>query len=506
MIRNGELPMSEVKRVGRKFWWIVPLAVATSLLIAMVLTVVLPKKYTSKTVVLVDQPTVSSDIVKPVVNEASNQRLASMQEEILSRTRLQPIVEKFNLYPDERGTEHMEDLVLRLRDVIKVEPLQSMPGTTDPRNQLPGFQVSVTFDDPQTAQRICSEITTMFMEQNARDMDDKGTSTTRFIAQHLDEAKKKLDDEDAKLADFKRRYTGSLPEQETANLGLLNGMNSQLDASTQALSRAQQDKSFNESLLSTQLETWKLSKSGAGNPETLEQQLNALQDQLSQLESRYTSEHPDVIKAKSQIEELKKQLDAGPRPNFSSAAARANATEPQQIQQLRLRIRQDDLSIAELTKKQGQIQNQIGILQGRLQMSPSVEQEFKELTRNHQTALDFYNELLRKNDQSAMAQDLNHQQQGEHFNVLDPPSLPSEPSFPKRLLFAGGGLAFGLALGVGIIYLLAALDKAMHTELDVEYCLKLPVLVAVPILDRMGKAHGRGQNMDKTLGLASTQS
>jgi capsular polysaccharide biosynthesis protein len=105
-----------------------------------------------------------------------------------------------------------------------------------------------------------------------------------------------------------------------------------------------------------------------------------------------------------------------------------------------------------------------------------------------------------------MAQDLNHQQQGEHFNVLDPPSLPSEPSFPKKLVFAGGGLAFGLALGVGIIYLLAALDKAMHTELDVEYCLKLPVLVALPILDRMGKVHGRGQNMDKTLGLANTHS
>jgi len=504
MIRNGELPMSEVKRVGRKFWWIIPLTVAASLLIAMVLTVVLPKKYTSKTVVLVDQPTVSSDIVKPVVNEASNQRLASMQEEILSRTRLQPIVEKFNLYPDQRGNAHMEDLILSLRDVIKVEPLQSMPGTTDRTNQLPGFQVSVTFDDPQTAQRICSEITTMFMEQNARDMDEKGTSTTKFIAQHLDEAKKKLDDEDGKLADFKRRYTGSLPDQAQTNLSLLNGMNSQLDASTQALTRAQQDKSFNESLLSTQLESWKMSKSGAGNPETLEQQLNALQDLLSQLESRYTPEHPDVIKAKSQIEELKKQLDAGPRPSFSTP--RANATEPQQIQQLRARIQQDDLSIAELTKRQTQIQNQTNILQARLQMSPAVEQEFKELTRNHQTALDFYNDLLRKNDQSTMAQDLNHQQQGEHFNVLDPPSLPSEPSFPKKLVFAGGGLAFGLALGVGIIYLLAALDKAMHTELDVEYCLKLPVLVAVPVLDRMGKVHGRGQSIDKTLGLASTHS
>src|SRR5205814_3475881 len=151
-----------------------------------------------------------------------NQRLASMQQEILSRTRLQPIIEKFGLYQSERAKENMEDLILRLHDAIKVEPLQSMPGTNDMPHQLPGFQISVTFDDPQTAQRICSEITTMFMEQNARYMDEKGASTTKFIGQHLDEAKRNLDDQDAKLADFKRRYIGSLPDQEQTNLGLLN--------------------------------------------------------------------------------------------------------------------------------------------------------------------------------------------------------------------------------------------------------------------------------------------
>jgi polysaccharide chain length determinant protein (PEP-CTERM system associated) len=356
------------------------------------------------------------------------------------------------------------------------------------------------------AQRICSEITTMFMEQNAKYIDDKSKSTTQFVSQHLNEAKQKLDEEDAKLADFQRRYFGSLPEQEQSNLVQLGALNSQFEASTQAINRLQEDKALNESLLSAQLANWELAKSGNGNPETLEQQLAALQDQLSTLESRYTAEHPDVIKTKGQIEEIKKQIAAGPRPDSGVPHSAASKIEPPQIQQLRLRIRQADLDIADLTKRQAQLQSHINALQGKLQSSPAIEQEFKELTRNHQTALEFYNDLLRKQSQSEIAGDLNHQQEGEHFNVLDPPSLPLEPSFPKPLFFAGGGLAAGLLLGAGIIYLLAVLDKAMHTILDVEYCLKLPVLAAVPILNQKGKGHGRSLGLNKTPEMTSTRS
>jgi polysaccharide chain length determinant protein (PEP-CTERM system associated) len=374
-----------------------------------------------------------------------------------------------------------------------------MPGTSE--HQLPGFQVSVTFESPQTAQRICSEITTMFMEENAKYLADKSKSTTEFVSQHVEEAKQRLDEQDAKLAEFKRRHIGSLSDQDQTNLSLLSGMTSQLEANTESLNRRQQDKSLNESLLATQLANWKLASSGNGNPETLEQQLAALQDQLSALESRYTAEHPDVIKTKGQIEELKKQIAAGPRPG-SALPKRASTIEPAAVQQLRLRIRQDDLDISDLTKRQTQIQNQINTIQGRLQASPLVEQQFKELTRNYQTALEFYNDLLRKRAQSEIAGDLNRQQEGERFSVLDPPSLPVKPSFPDKLKFGGGGLGGGLALGLAILYLLAASDKAMHTERDVEICLKLPVLAAVPTLDRMGKAYGRGATADKTLELA----
>jgi len=481
MVRNGDISLADVRRMVRRHWWI---PVLTTILIgaaALVATIVLPKKFTSTTVVLVEQPTVPTDIIKPVVTDDLYHRLSSMSEQILSRSRLQPIIEKLNLYAGERNQTNMEEIVERLRKSIDVQLMQPMSGSDN--RQPPGFHVSVTFGDPQMAQQICTEITSMFMEQNVKRREQQSADTTHFLSQQLDEAKAKLDEQDGKLAQFKRQYIGSLPEEEQTNLSLLNGLNSQLDATTQAISRAQQDKVATESMLSSQESIWKATQTGQQNPETEEAQLTALQDQLTALLSKYTPEHPDVIKLKAQIDELKKRISAEPAVKVAPAAVQANLHEPPQLLQLRAKIKQDELSLADLIRRQNQIQEQSHILQGRVQASPMVEQQYKELTRNYQTALDIYNDLLKKRENSAMATDLEHQQESETFRVLDAPSLPVTPSFPKKIVFLGGGLGGGFALGLAIMYLLAAIDKGMYTERDVEVCLKLPVLAAIQSFD-----------------------
>jgi polysaccharide chain length determinant protein (PEP-CTERM system associated) len=478
MVRNGEVGIEDIKRVVRKHWWIIPACALGCGALSLLVATQLPKKYTSQTLVLVAKPTVPTEYVRPVVTEDLNQRLASMKQQILSRTRLEPVLEKFDLYHEDRNKVHVEDLVERLRTTIEISPLEPMAGTQD--RSLAGFNVSVTFNNPQTAQQICTEITSMFMEQNARALEQQAVRTTSFLSQQLDEAKGKLDEQDAKLAQFKRQYMGSLPEEEQTNLSLLGALNSQLEANTQALSRAQQDKAFNESLLSQQEANWKASRAEQ-NPETAEEQLRLLQEQLTTLESRYTPEHPDVIKARNQINDLKKRM-AETRSEAPSVRSET-ASEPPQIQQLRARLRQSEINIVDLTKRQVQIQEQSRVLEGRVQAVPGVEQKLKELTRNYQSALDFYNELLKKRDNSAMATDLAHQQEGEQFRVLDPPSLPMKPSSPKILLFAAGGLGGGVALGLAILYVLMAMDQALHTERDVEMFLKLPVLTSLPMLE-----------------------
>jgi uncharacterized protein involved in exopolysaccharide biosynthesis len=153
------------------------------------------------------------------------------------------------------------------------------------------------------------------------------------------------------------------------------------------------------------------------------------------------------------------------------------------MQQLRAKIKLDDVSIADATKRQTQIADKIHALQSHLAASPLVEQQLKELTRNYQTAFDNYNDLLKKQQKSTMAGDLQNQQQSGHYRILDPPSLPAKPSFPRKSVFVGGGLGAGLVLALGVMYLLAISDKAMYNERDVEACLKLPVLTMVPGFD-----------------------
>jgi polysaccharide chain length determinant protein (PEP-CTERM system associated) len=375
----------------------------------------------------------------------------------------------------------MEDLVGRLQKAIEVTPILPMAETQS--RQLPGFYVNVTMGNARTAQQVCTAVTSMFIEENLRQRQEHSANTTQFLVGQLAEAKANLDEQDAKLAAFKSHYLGSLPDQEQMNLNLLGNQSSQLDAATQALARAQQDKFLAESMLTQQIAAWQATQTGR-SPETLEQQLAAMQTQLATLQSRYTDDYPDVIKAKNDIAALKKQIaSSATQKTATDGKIQKNALEPPQITQLRAQVHNLDQVIAEKVREQERIKEQIKLYQDRVQSSPAVEQQFKELTRGYQTALDSYNDLQKKRNEAEMYADLQRKQQGEQFRVLDPANLPDKPSFPNRPLFAAGGLAGGLALGLGIAFLLEMKDSSLKTERDVEFALRLPVLAMIPEIE-----------------------
>jgi polysaccharide chain length determinant protein (PEP-CTERM system associated) len=478
-----ELTPADYLAMLRRHWVMILILTVVGGPLAYGVSRLLPVKYKSQTLVLVEQQSVPTDYVKSIDTADISQRLSSMQQQILSRSRLEPIIRQYGLFSSDTNKASMDDLVGRLQKSIEVTPVLPMAETRS--TQLPGFNVAVTLDTGRTAQEVCTAVTSMFIEENLKSRQQHSEETTQFLSQQLVDAKAALDEQDAKLAAFKSHYIGSLPDEEQTNLNLLTGLTSQLDAATQALARAQQDKSFAESMLSQQVGSWQASQTGH-NPATLEQQLIALQTQLASLEARYTDDYPDVIKTKADIAALqKKMVETDNQTSPQGSKDSKNVIEPPQIQQLRAQVHNYDQVIAEKAREQEEIKRQIGLYQGRIQSSPGVEQQYKEVTRGYQTALDSYNDLLKKRQESSMATQLEHDQQGEQFRVLDPANLPTAPSFPNRPLFALGGLGGGLALGLGLAFLIELKDSSFKTERDVEVALQLPVLAMVPAIESL---------------------
>ncbi len=483
---HQEIGAKDVVAIIRRRYWLIFLLAVFGGVAGFGAARILPKQFTSKTLVLVQQP--EAQPVTPIATDNVNQRLATMQQQILSTARLEPVIRDLNLYPDDINRLPKEEIFDRLRKAITITAVAPM---TETRAQnLPGFTISVVFDNPQVAQKICSMITSMFIEEDIKVSGEVDVGTTKFLNEQLAQAKTSLDEQDAKLAAFQRHNAGTMPEDSQGNLAFLNGQTTQLEAATQGLNRAQQDKSFAESILAQQLSAWQASQSGQ-NPETLDQQLDAMQAQLVALQSKYTDDHPDVIKVKNDIAALKQRIaDSDQRKN---AAAPDKITrpvgEPTQILQLRAQIHQYDQVIKERTAQQEAFKRQIEIYQARVAASPGIEQEYKLLTRGHQTVLDSYNDLLKKRDASAMSTQYDQSKQNDRFHVLDPANAPNEPSFPKMPYFAGGGLGAGLALGFGLALLLEMHDTSLRSEHDVEVVLRLPVLAMIPVIaPNMGKA------------------
>ena len=480
-----ELTVEDYLAIARRRWWMIVVPAVVFAICAYTISLFLASRYTSETVVLVEEPAVPESLVRPVISGDANQRLATMQEQILSRTRLQQIIEKFGLYRDEASRISMEDMVARLRKSIAVSPVRAMAETR--ASGLPGFTVSVMASQAYTAQQICTEITSFFMQQNVLIRERRAEDTTQFITKQLADSKTKLDEQDAKLADFQRRYMGELPDQMQTNFSVLTGLTSQLEATSQTLNRAQQDKMFVQNILDQQPLARSVVSAAPADPDILQKQLESLQSRLTALQAQYTDAHPDVRRLKKDIAHLQRKIEEESASHSSQPPAASErevvVAETPRVQKLRAQLYEINRTIQEKTVEQSRIQQEISKLQSKLQLTPAIAQEYKALTRDYQTAVNVYNDLLKKQSDSEMATDLERRQQGEQFRVLDPPSLPQKPTYPNRPVFGLGGFMGGLAFGLAIVFALEVQDTTLRTERDVERILKLPALAMIPLLD-----------------------
>jgi polysaccharide chain length determinant protein (PEP-CTERM system associated) len=504
MINYQEMTFDDYIKILRRRRSVLGILLVLGVVIGYAVSLVLPKQYVSKSLVLIEQQQIPQNYVQPVVPGALDQRVLQIMESVLSRKNLEAMIERFGLAKDQRNETSIEALATNLRNNIKVmamgpsdsldksgAPVESPGMGSTQRNALGGFYVNVTYSDPSVAQQMCANITSSFIEENLRLREQSSVGTTDFLESQLEDAKRKLDEQDQVLAAFKSKHIGRLPDDAQMNMNLLLSLNTQLDSATQALDRAQGDKVYLESLLAQQVANWKALQS-LNSPETIETELARQQIKLADLEARYSSKHPDVIAARKSLAELKRHVEES-KASASQPAENKNSAvtdEPPQIVQLRSQVYQAEQTVQEKTREQQRLQEQINLYQQRIQTSPAIEQQYKDLTRGHDTALKLYDDLLAKRSESVMTSNMERRQEGERFRVMEPANLPKRPSFPNPVLFTGGGLGGGLVLGICLTLLLETSDRTLRTEREVEVYLQLPVLAHLPTVKETGMKRG----------------
>jgi succinoglycan biosynthesis transport protein ExoP len=477
MMRN--LTLSDLARSvwRRRVWFLAPLVLG--LVAAVAALQVLPRTYRAMTAVLVEPQKVPADYVKPTVTTNIEERLRTIEPQIKNRDNLERIIREIGLYPELRGKASMDGLVARMRDDLTV------------RLQGDSFLIYFVARDPVKAARTANRVAELFIDSNLQLRENQAQGTSTFLESELEKTKNRLELQEAKIAEFKRRNMGNLPEQRDTNLRGVEQLQTKLEINMDALDKAE----TRRLLLQTQLAEMRNQPStasrrggllpgapAAADPPT---RLEQLQAQLAELRARYTDRHPDVIRVQAEIAQLEAMERRRPAAPSVSATVAETADDDAPVRldpMIKANLTSVDLEIRSLKSERERILADIARTQGRLEAVPTVEQELLSLTRDYDNIKNSYDSLLDKRLNARLYENLEKSQQGERFTILERANPPSAPYGPSKLLVLGLGLIAGGLVGLFAVMLRERTDP---TYLDVQSLQEafpgLPLLATIPV-------------------------
>ena len=453
MIRHQNLdPVTQVKELWQlvvyQKWFVLQ---ATVLLIAISIAVIstLPDYYVATTTVLVDPQKIPEKYVSATVTDDPTQRLNTLTQEALSATRLQQIIEQQQLYAEMRKSSSLEEIIDRFRKDITIDVKQGS------ERNMSAFTITYTGRSPHLAAQVANQLAAGFIETNLAVREQQATSTTEFLAAQLQDAKKTLEQQEAALGEFKMRHLGEMPEHLQANSQALANLQVSLQANVDALNRLDQEKT----LLMQAPEPGR-TPAGAviiSERTRLEAEQDALVSQLAELRTRYVEGHPDVVQARSRLEEVRRQLRDLP----PEAAPSVAATSPGGV---RLQIVEREMT--RLQEHQKHLLDEQNRYQAKVDAVPLREQQIADLSRDYENSKEHYQSLLDKTFGAGMAMDMERKQKAERFTILDIARVPEKPTKPNRLALLAVALPFCFLLPAGMVVATDKVKGTLNTERD----------------------------------------
>lgn len=470
--------------------WLVLLPMALGLAAAPLLARYAPERYRSEALLLVIPQQVPNDYVTPTMTQSIEERLPAITDQILSRSRLEQIIQQMDLYKAERSRQVMEDVVQRMRLDVS---------TSAVGKAVNSFRVTYVSDDAEKARQVTERLASLYIEQNLKDRENQADSTSQFLTTQLEEAKRRLIEQEHKLEEYRKSHAGELPSQLQGNLQAIGTASLQLQSLNESTNRAQERRLLIErQIADTQAVPLPTGTAQLGSAENLAprdtaQQLELARARLAFVLQRYTPEHPEVISLQRTIADLAAKLESetpvgAVQVEQKKSVTPAEAAQQKKILDLRAELSVIDYQLAANRDAAARLQQEIAGYQSKVNVVPTRESELVELTRDYGTMQAAYTNLLVKREDAMLAANLERRQIGEQFKLLDTASLPERPyNQMQRLGVIASGAVAGLVVGLLIIGLLEYRDSSFRSDKDAVTALSVPVLALIPVMFSAGE-------------------
>jgi polysaccharide chain length determinant protein (PEP-CTERM system associated) len=474
----------------------------------------LPDLYESSTLIVVKSSTLPSSVVPMITEETLTRELASISQVVTSRSSLQPLVEKYDLYKEERQRgEAMEVIIEQMRKGIKVEVNTS-------RNEIAnGFNITYRGRDPKSTQAVAGELASKYVDEQTRGTATAGTSAKQFIEDQVRIAKEELDTIDTERLSYLQQNMNNLPSQSQALVGRLTALHEEQKALIAEQGRLRDlaaayrnqlgdiSKSRDQEIILGS-EDFTDPKSTMAWAELVKRRSDYEGDLQSYL-TQYKEKHPDVVGKRKQLEDIKHQQDqmiADWKNRIEERKEKLTKLSDPRILTLQTNISMVEGDMDRQGRLLAETQRQIGELNQRINAIPNAEVGLQALDREYQTKKLNHDNLLLQQQKIVVGADAAREQQGGGIQVVDPANLPEKPVAPKRFALTAGGFGLGFALGLilALAFEIRRLFTIQTTE-DAKHYTGLPVLASIPELMTPSEALAipRRQKLALAAGLAA---
>ncbi len=462
---SGFLSIREIAAIGYRYryWLIVPALVG--LAAAVILLLFMTPKYRSASTVLITSQQIPSSVISSPTASMVDERIGKIRQQILSRENLTRIITAMDLYPSERSELPLDTVIGMMRQEIGVDLVSSAARRPDGGATI-AFELSYQYENPGKAQAVTQELTRMFLAEDKKLRTEQVMGTAAFLSRRANELREQLVSLAAKRREIEARYAGALPEQvalSTQAGASLRAEVSRIDAEGQGLMQQ-------NGLLAARGEEL------AAQPLPGTEAIRRAEERLNQLRTTYSDNFPDVARAREALE-LQREM------------VRRNQTAPPGSGAIAAEISAGRDRIGQLASRRAALVQDIGEMEHMVARAPQASFELANLQREQENLRVQYQGIRDKQMEAQVAANLQKEDKGERFMIVDPPSFPNTRLGPGSLQIVAGGATAGLVMALVLLIGWLIVTRPVQGIGGVTRIMGTPPLIIVPVL-RSGNGPG----------------